>query len=194
MSDTPSPEMPGTAALHSQALDLEALTAQQLRNIDELRYTANLMFDSTRSIAERQAAFFKAYAQQSGGAIESEGGLLDKIAIFEQQTEAYHDLSGALAAHAGELADIASSCCSSPMEEATGNMSNLLMRESRSEQPVESAGCCCGPSNEVDATLAKLPAEEDHTEAVATEAGCCAAPGKEATTGNTANHGSPSSS
>lgn len=188
MPDTPSPEMPGAAALRSQALDLEALTAQQLHNIDELRHMANLMFDNTQAIAERQAAFFKASAEQMGGAFEGEGGALDNIAIFERQADAYRALTGALADHAGEFADIASSCCSSLMEEATGNMPNPSMRESSPEQPAEKAGCCCGPSDDAAATLSDLAAEEDHTEAAATEAGCCAAPGKEATNKSTANY------
>ena len=82
MPDILSPEMPGAAVLRSQAIDLEDLTTQQMHNIYELRQMANLMFDNARTITERQAAFFKVYAEQMGGAFESEDGMLDKKAIF----------------------------------------------------------------------------------------------------------------
>jgi hypothetical protein len=145
------------------------MTALQMRNIDAIRRMANLMFDGTQAIAERQAAFFKASAEQMSGAFESEGGLSDPKAIFERQTEAYRDLFDTLATHAGELADITSKCCGNVVKEATGNMIDLPMRESHTEQPAKSAGCCCGPSkeaaeNEVDrATVksgTKQPAKE----------------------------------
>ena len=181
MPNTPSSKMPSPAVLGAPGLDLEAMAALQMHNIDGLRRMAKLMFDGTQTITERQAAFFKASAGKMGGALDGEGGLSDPKAIFERQTEAYRDLFGALATHAGELADITSKCCAGLMEEATGNMTDLPMREGGAAQPAEKAGCCCGPSKEAAATLATVPAEEDNT-----KAGCCAAPGKEAATENTA--------
>lgn len=148
MPDTTSSKLPNPAVLRFRGLDLEAMTAQQMRNIDGLRRMANLMFDSTQTITEHQAAFLKASAERMGGAFESEDGLSDPKAILEHQTEAYRDLFAALTAHAGELADITSKCCAGLVEEATGNMIDLPMRESRAEQSAESVGCCCGPSKE----------------------------------------------
>ena len=183
MPDTSSSQSSNPAVLRFRGLDLEAMTALQMRNINAVRRMAKLMFDGTQTIAARQAAFFKASAEQMGGAFEGEGGLSDPKAIFERQTEAYRDLFGALATHAGELADITSKCCAGLMEEATGNMTDLPMREGGAAQPAEKAGCCCGSSKEAAATLANVPAEEGHA-----IAGCCAAPGKESPTENTANH------
>ena len=126
MPDAPSSEMPDPATL---------------------RRMVNLIFDSTQKITERQAALFEAYAEQMGGAFASEDGLSDTKAIFERQTEAYRDLFGALASHANELADITSNCCSSMMEEASGNRIALPMGECCSEEPPAiKTGCCCGPS------------------------------------------------
>jgi len=181
MPDTPASKMPDPAVLRFRGLDLEAMTALQMRYIEGLRRMAKLMFDGTQTITARQAAFFKASAEQMGGAFED--GLSDPKAIFERQTEVYRDLFGALATHAGELADITSKCCAGLVEEATGNMTDLPMRESRTEQPAEKAGCCCGPSKETATTLANVPAEEDNT-----KAGCCATPGKETATEDAANH------
>ena len=50
MPDAPSSEMPDPATLRSRALDLEAMTAMQMRNIDGLRRMVNLIFDSTQKI------------------------------------------------------------------------------------------------------------------------------------------------
>lgn len=169
MPDTPASEMPSPAVLRFRGLDLEAMTALQMRNIDAIRHMANLMFDSTQAITERQAAFFKASAEQMGGAFESEDGLSDPKAIFEQQTEAYRDLFGMLATHAGELADITSKCCASLVEEATGNMIDLPMRESRAEQPAKRAGCCCGPSKEASGNKVDRPAAKSRTKQPAKE-------------------------
>lgn len=172
MPDTPSSEMPNPAVLRFRGLDLEAMTTQQMRNIDGLRRMANLMFDSTQAITERQAAFLKASAERMGAAFEREDGLSDPKDILEQQTEAYRDLFGALATHAGELADITSKCCAGLAEEAAGNMVDLPGRESRAEQPAEGAGCCCGPSkeaaeNKVDRPAAKSPTKQPAKEGLA---------------------------
>ena len=169
MPDTPSSEMPSPAVLRFRGLDLEAMTALQMRNIDAIRRMANLMFDSTQTITERQAAFLKASADQMGGAFESEDGLSDPKAIFERQTEAYRDLFGALAAHAGELADITSNCCADLLQEATGNTIDLPMHESRTAQPAKKAGCCCGPSNEVAENKVDRPAAKSRTKQPAKE-------------------------
>ena len=139
----------------------------------------NLMFDSTQTITERQAAFLKTSAKQMGGAFESEDGLLDPKVILEQQTEAYRDLFGKLAAHADELAEITSKCCAGLVEEATGNMIDLPARESRTEQAAERTGCCGGRSKEaagkeVDRPVAescpKPPANEGLTASTASTA------------------------
>lgn len=169
MPDTPSSELPNPAVLRFRGLDLEAMTAQQMRNINGLRRMANLMFDSTQTITEHQAAFLKASAGRMGAAFESEDGPSDPKAILEEQTKAYRDLFGVLTAHASELADITSKCCAGLVEEATGNMIDLPRHESRAEQPAESTGCCCGPSkqavqNKVDRpnvkSFAKQPVKE----------------------------------
>ncbi len=169
MPDTPSSEMPSPAVLRFRGLELEAMTALQMRNIDELRRMANLMFDSTQTITERQAAFFKASAEQMGGAFESEDGLSDPKAIFERQPEAYRDLFGALAAHAGELADNTSKCCADLVGEATGNMFDLPMREGRTEQSAKRAGCCCGPRKEAAENKVDRPTAKSRTKQPAKE-------------------------
>lgn len=169
MPDTPSSEMPSPAVLRFRGLDLEAMTALQMRNIDAIRRMANLMFDSTQAITERQAAFFKASADRMGGAFESEDGLSDPKAIFERQTEAYRDLFGALATHAGELADITSKCCAGLLEEATGSTIDLPMHESRTEQPAKQAGCCCGPNKEAAGNKVDRPIRESRTKQPAKE-------------------------
>ncbi len=172
MPDIPSSEMPSPAVLRFRGLDLEAMTALQMRNIDAIRRMANLMFDGTQAIAERQAAFFKASTEQMGGAFESEDGLSDPKAIFERQTEAYRDLFGTLASHAGELADITSKCCGDVVHEATGNMIDLPLRESNTEQPAKRAGCCSSPSketaeNKVDRATVKSSTKQPAKESLA---------------------------
>lgn len=169
MPDTSSSKMPSPAVLRFRGLDVEAMTALQMRNIDAIRRMANLMFDSTQAITERQAAFIKAGADKMGGTLESEDGLSDPKAIFERQTEAYRDLFGALATHAGELADITSKCCASMVEEATGNMIDLPMRESRAEQPAKMAGCCCGSSKEAAGNKVDRPTAKSRTKQPAKE-------------------------
>lgn len=169
MPDTSSSQSPNPAVLRFRGLDLEAMTALQMRNIDAIRRMANLMLDSTQAITERQAAFFKASADQMGGAFESEDSLSDPKAIFERQTEAYRDLFGALATHAGELADITSKCCASLVEEATGKMIDLPMRESRTAQPAKNAGCCCGPSKEAADNKVDRPSAKSRTKQPAKE-------------------------
>ncbi len=139
MPDTSSSQSPNPAVLRFRGLDLEAMTALQIRNIDAIRRMANLIFDSTQTITERQAAFFRTSTEQMGGAFESEDGLSDLKAIFERQPDAYRDLFGALAAQAGELADITSECCASLVEEATANMVDLPTGENRTEPKAKRA-------------------------------------------------------
>lgn len=169
MPDTPSSKTPSPAVLRFRGLDLEAMTALQMRNIDAIRRMANLMFDSTATITERQAEFLKTSADQMNAAFEGGQGASDPKAIFERQTEAYRDIFGALATHAGELADITSKCCASLVEEATGNMIDLPMRESRTEQSAKRAGCCCGPSKEASGNKVDRPAAKSRTKQPAKE-------------------------
>ncbi len=139
MPDTSSSQSPNPAVLRFRGLDLEAMTALQIRNIDAIRRMANLMLDSAQAITERQAAFLKAGAGQMNATIECGDGASDPKAIFERQTEAYRDLFGALAAQAGELADITSECCASLVEEATANMVDLPTGENRTEPKAKRA-------------------------------------------------------
>lgn len=169
MPDTSSSQSPNPAVLRFRGLDLEAMTALQMRNIDAVRRMANLMLDSTQEITERQAAFLKAGADQMNATFERGEGASDPKAIFERQTEAYRDLFGALATHAGELADITSKCCASLVEEATGNMIDRPMRESRTAQPAKKAGCCCGPSKEAADNKVDRPSAKSRTKQPAKE-------------------------
>lgn len=139
MPDTSSSQSPNPAVLRFRGLDLEAMTALQMRNIDAIRRMANLMLDSTQAITERQAAFLKAGADQMNATFESGDGASDPKAIFERQTEAYRDLLGAFVTHVGELGEITSKCCAGLVHEATGNLVDLPTAEIRTEPTAKRA-------------------------------------------------------
>lgn len=138
MPNTSKPTNP--AVLHYRGLDLEAITALQMRNIDAVRRMANLMLDSTQEITERQAAFLKAGVDQMSATFERGEGASDPKAIFERQTEAYRDLFGAFVTHVGELGEITSKCCAGLVHEATGNLVDLPTGEDRTEPTAKRAG------------------------------------------------------
>lgn len=117
MPNTSKPTNP--AVLHYRGLDLEAMTALQMRNVEALRSMTNLMFDTTEAVTRRQAEFLKSRVDQMSAAFESGEGSSDPKALFERQTEAYRDLFGALASHGGELAEITSKCCAGLVHEAS---------------------------------------------------------------------------
>ena len=174
MPDTSKSTNP--AVLRFRGLDLEAMTALQMRNIDAIRRMANLMLDSTQTITtqtitERQAAFLKAGAGQMNATFESGDGASDPKAIFERQTEAYRDLFGAFVTHVGELGEITSKCCAGLAHEATGKLTDRPTRESRTEQPAKMAGCCCGPSKDAAENEVDLHTAENRTEPTAKRAG-----------------------
>lgn len=89
MPDTYLSEPP---VIRFRGLDIEAMTALQMRNIDAIRRMANLMLDSIQAITERHAAFLKAGADQINAKFERAEGASDPKAIFERQPEAYRDL------------------------------------------------------------------------------------------------------
>ena len=91
MPDTSKSTNP--AVLRFRGLDLEAMTALQMRNIDAIRRMANLIFDSTQTITERQAAFFRTSTEQMGGAFES-GEITSKCCagLVHEATENLVDL------------------------------------------------------------------------------------------------------
>ena len=132
----------------------------QMRNIDAVRRMANLMFDSTATITERQAEFLKTGANQVTAAFEGGQDASDPKAIFERQSEAYRDLFSALVTHLGELSEITSKCCAGLVQEAAGNMIDLPTGENRAEQPAKKAGCCCGPSKEAAGNKVDRPIAE----------------------------------
>ena len=146
MPDTSSSESPNPAVLRFRGLDLEAMTALQMRNIDAVRRMANLMLDSTQEITERQAAFLKAGADQMNATFERGDGASDPKTIFERQTEAYHDLFGAFVTHVGELGEISSKCCASLVHEATGNLADLPTGEIRADPAPKGAGAASNTS------------------------------------------------
>ena len=137
MPDTSKSTNP--AVLRFRGLDLEAMTALQMRNIDAVRRMANLMLDSTQEITERQAAFLKAGADQMNATFERGEGASDPKAIFERQTEAYRDLFGAFVTHVGELGEITSKCCAGLVHEATENLVDLPTGENRTEPTAKRA-------------------------------------------------------
>ena len=140
MPDTISFDLPNPAILRFRGLDLEAITALQMRNIDAIRRMANMMLDSTQTITERQAAFLMASADQMNAALDRGDGTSDPQDIFERQAETYRDLFEALAAHAGELAKITSNCCAGLIQEATRNTAENSVEEDATEPPIKRAG------------------------------------------------------
>lgn len=139
MPDTSSSQPPNPAVLRFRGLDLEAMTALQMRNIDAVRRMANLMLDSTQEITERQAAFLEASAGQMNASLANGEEAPDPKTIFERQTEAYRDLFGAFVAHVGELGEITAKCCAGLVHEATGNMVDLPTEENSTESAPKGA-------------------------------------------------------
>jgi len=117
MPDTSKSTNP--AVLRFRGLDLEAMTALQMRNVEALRRMTNLMLDTTEAITRRQAEFLKSRVNQTNTAFESREGASDAKALFEQQAEAYRDLFNALASHVGDLGEITSKCCAGLVQEST---------------------------------------------------------------------------
>ncbi|MAL80448.1 MAG: hypothetical protein CMN55_15305 [Sneathiella sp.] len=157
------------AVLRYRGLDLEAMTALQMRNVETLRSMTNLMFDTTEMVTRRQAEFLGSRADHISVAFEPGEGASDPKALFERQVEAYRDLFDALANHVGELAEITSKCCAGLVEEATGNMIDLPTRESPTERPEKKAGCCCGPSKKAVENEVESPIAESRTKQPANE-------------------------
>ena len=80
------------AVLRYRGLDLEAMTALQMRNVETLRSMTNLMFDTTEMVTRRQAEFLGSRADHISVAFEPGEGASDPKALFERQVEAYRDL------------------------------------------------------------------------------------------------------
>lgn len=139
MPDTPASKILNPAVLRFRGLDLEAMTALQMRNIDAMRRMANRMLDSTQEITERQADFLKAGADQMSATFERGNGASDPKAIFERQTKAYRDLFGAFVTHVGELGEITSQCCAGLVHEATENLDHVPMGKSGTESTAKPA-------------------------------------------------------
>lgn len=137
MPDMPSSSTVNPAVLRFRGLDLEAMSALQMRNIDAIRRMTNMMFDSTRTITERQAAFLKASAEQMNAVFEGRDGESDPKAIFERQTEAYRALFSTLAAHVGELNEMTAKCCTGLLQEASGDMMDVSLGEGSNEPAVK---------------------------------------------------------
>ena len=106
----------------------------QMRNIDTFRRMANLMFDSAQAIAERQTEFFRASVDHMNSTFEREEDKLNPNAILERQTEVCRDLFGAFTAHRSEIAEITAKCCAGMLHEAMGNITDLPMEASRTDQ------------------------------------------------------------
>ncbi len=142
MSDTSSSNTLNPAVLRFRGLDLEAMSALQMRNIDAIRRMTNMMLDSTRTITERQAAFLKASAEQMNSVLEGgdDDGVSDPKAIFERQTDAYRALFSALATHVGELSEMTAKCCSGMLQEASGNMMDLSPGDGANEPAAKQTG------------------------------------------------------
>lgn len=108
------------AVLRYRGLDLEAAIAVQMRNVEALRRMTSLMFDATETVTRRQAEFLRSGIGQMATVLDSgEAGASEPQAIFERQIEAYRDAFGALASHAGDLAEITSRCCAGLVHETT---------------------------------------------------------------------------
>nr|WP_306268719.1 phasin family protein [Pararhizobium sp. IMCC3301] len=153
MPDTQSSKMPvstppSPAVLRFRGLDLQAMTELQLRNIDAIRQMVELIFDSARTITERQVAFFNTAAKKTAAASGRSDVLLDPTAIFERQNEAYRELFGALADQAGELAEVTSKCCTAVMHDASPITDDIAKGETP-DGTVNHAGCCGGKGKKV---------------------------------------------
>lgn len=125
MPHSSSSEQPNPAVLRFRGLDLEAMTALQMRNINAVRKMMQLVLDSTEEITKRQAEFFKSGVDRINAAPSGGDGALGPSAIFERQTEVYRNFFGALTTHVGELAEITSNCCADLAQEAASNMANV---------------------------------------------------------------------
>lgn len=140
MSDTSSSSTLNPAVLRFRGLDLEAMSALQLRNIDAIRRMTNMMFDSTRTITERQAAFLKASTEQMNAVLEGGDSESDPQTIFERQAEAYRALFNTLATHVGELNEMTARCCTGLLQEASGNIMDLSAGEGSKEPAAKQTG------------------------------------------------------
>lgn len=107
------------AVLHYRGLDLEALMALQMRNVEALRNMTTLMFDTTEAVTRLQAEFFGSRIDQMSGPFEAGKGISDPQALFERQILAYRDFFEEIASHARECAEITSQCCAGLLHETS---------------------------------------------------------------------------
>lgn len=152
VSETSDSKAPGPAVLRFRGLDLEAMTALQLRNIDGIRRMAELIFDGALSITESQAAFFKTGAEKTAAISAGGDAPLDPAAIFDRQNQAYRELFSALATQAGEFAEMTSRCCTGLVQEPSGKPADTGKGENPAAQKAERAGCCGGKGKTAVAT------------------------------------------
>ncbi len=139
MQDQTSSKMPNPAVLRFQGLDQEAMMAQQMRNIEAVRRMANLILDSTEAITECQAVFFKTRADAMKSAVEPGKEGTDPNAIIERQMEICRQTFDALVAHASDLTEVGSKCCTSLMQEVAATVADKPAGESGKTKKARSA-------------------------------------------------------
>lgn len=130
MPDTSKSTNP--AAMHYRGLDLEAMTALQMRNVEALRNMTTLMLDTTEAVTRRQAEFFRSRIDKMSAPFEAGKGISDPQAFFEHQIVTYRDLFEEIASHVRECAEITSQCSAALLHEAS--------REARDQSGQNDAG------------------------------------------------------
>lgn len=146
MPNTSVAQSPSPAVLRFRGLDLEAMIALQMRNIEAIRRMANLMLDSAGAITERQAALLKSGVTRMNATGECKRDTARPQAIFERQTEASRELVEALATHAGALVEIASKSCAGQTDEAAESMTGASAKTPGADS-APSPGCAAEKTN-----------------------------------------------
>lgn len=130
MQGTPKSETTNPAVLRYRGLDLDAVTAIQMRNIDALRRMSNLLCDSFGAMTTRQAQFLETHMEQMNAALESNDASVEPKALIERQTQLYREMFDALTAHVGGCAEIVCKCGADLIQEATASLADLPGTES----------------------------------------------------------------
>ncbi|MEC5325573.1 phasin family protein [Aurantimonas sp. A3-2-R12] len=146
MPNTSVAQSPSPAVLRFRGLDLEAMIALQMRNIEAIRRMANLMLDSAGAITERQAALRKSGVTRMNATGECMKDTARPQAIFERQTEASRELIEVLAAHVGALVDITAKSCAGPTDEGAESMTGASAKTAGADY-APTPGCAAVKAN-----------------------------------------------
>ena len=146
MPNTSVAQSPSPAVLRFRGLDLEAVIALQMRNIQEIRHMTNLMADSALALVERQAELVKSPVTRVNASDKCQQDTQHPEAILDRQAEASRELIEALATHVGALVEITAKSCAGPTDEGAESMTGASAKTAGADY-APTPGCAAVKAN-----------------------------------------------